>query len=84
MKILDTRLIAHRPMYYLQGIEAEVLRACRSVLREETLMEKLTGQFTEERIKEALAWLEQENLLLHVGPEYLALPIDRDAGKRKQ
>jgi hypothetical protein len=52
------------------------------VIREEALVQKLTGQFTESTIKEALAWLEQENLLLNIGAEYLALPIDRDAGKQ--
>ena len=82
VKVLDTRLIARQPLYYLQGAEAEVLRACRNVIREEALVQKLTGQFTESTIKEALAWLEQENLLLHIGAEYLALPIDRDAGKQ--
>ena len=84
MKILDTRLIAHRPMYYLQGIEAEVLRACRNVMKEEKLMKALADHYEEARIREALSWLEQENLLLHIGPEYLALPIDRDAGKQKR
>ena len=84
VKILDTRLIARRPMYYLQGIEAETLRACRNVMKEEKLMKVLAEHYEETRIREALAWLEQENLLLHIGPEYLALPIDRDAGKQKQ
>ena len=84
MKILDTRLIAHRPMYYLQGIEAEVLRVCRNVMKEEKVMKALAENYEKTRIREALAWLEQENLLLHIGPEYLALPIDRDAGKQKR
>ena len=84
MKILDTRLIAHRPMYYLQDIEAEVLRVCRNVMKEEKLMKALAEHYEKTRIREALAWLEQENLLLHIGPEYLTLPIDRDAGKLKQ
>ncbi|SFE51781.1 RiPP maturation radical SAM C-methyltransferase [Succiniclasticum ruminis] len=84
VKILDTRLIARRPMYYLQGIEVEVLRACRNVMKEEKLMKALADHYEEARIREALSWLEQENLLLHIGPEYLALPIDRDAGKQKR
>ena len=84
VKVLDTRLIARQPLYHLQGAEAEVLRACRSVMKEEKLMKVLAEHYEETRIREALAWLEQENLLLHIGPEYLALPIDRDAGKQKQ
>jgi hypothetical protein len=53
-------------------------------MKEEKLMKVLAEHYEETRIREALAWLEQENLLLHIGPEYLALPIDRDAGKQKQ
>ena len=59
MKILDTRLIAHRPMYYLQGIEAEVLRVCRNVMKEEKVMKALAEDCEKTRIREALAWLEQ-------------------------
>ena len=36
--------------------------------------------FTEE-IKDALAELVADNLMLHIGNEYLALPVDRRAGK---
>ena len=83
VKVLDTRLIARQTLYHLKDAEAEVLRACRSVLREEELLKKLAGQFTETIIKKAAAWLEQENLLLHIGTEYLALPIDRGVGDRR-
>ncbi|MBP5728521.1 MAG: hypothetical protein J6Y48_15730, partial [Clostridia bacterium] len=81
VKILDTRLIARKPVYYLQGAEAEALRACRNVTGEDKLVKELAESFAETRIREALAWLEQENLLLRIGREYLALPIDRDARK---
>lgn len=82
VKILDTRLIARENLYYLQGAEAEALRACRSVMREEELVKKLAEDYEEARIKNALAWLAQENLLLRIGSEYLALPVDRDAIKQ--
>jgi hypothetical protein len=59
-----------------------VLRACRNVIREDKLVNKLSEGYEEAKIREALAWLEQENLLLHIGLEYLALPIDRDTGKQ--
>ena len=81
VKILDTRHIARQPLYYLQGVEAEALRVCRNVTREDRLVELLSEKYEEARIRAALAWLEQENLLLHIGQEYLALPIDRDARK---
>ncbi len=82
VKVLDTRLISRKPLYYLKGAEAEVLRACRNVIREDKLVNKLSEGYEEAKIREALAWLEQENLLLHIGPEYLALPIDRDTGRQ--
>ena len=83
VKVLDTRLISRKPLYYLKGAEAEVLRACRNVIREDKLVNKLSEGYEEAKIREAMAWLEQENLLLHIGSEYLALPIDRDTGDQR-
>ncbi len=55
VKVLDTRLISRKPLYYLKGAEAEVLRACRNVIREDKLVNKLSEGYEEAKIREALA-----------------------------
>lgn len=45
------------------------------------MTEKLAGRRSAEEIKDALAELVADNLMLHIGNEYLALPVDRRTGK---
>lgn len=82
VKILDTRLIARQPLCHLTGAAAELLRAARDAIREEALVEKLVDNYTTAEIEDALALLVQENLMLHIGDEYLALPVDRFTTKK--
>ena len=77
VKLLDTRLIAKSPLYHIKGAEADVLRACRNTTRERAVFERLSGRYPVEAIRTALNWLEEENIVLHIGDEYLALPVDR-------
>ena len=77
IKVLDTRMIAHVPIRHIKGAEADVLRACRNTTRERAVFERLSGRYPAEAIRTALNWLEEENLVLHIGDEYLALPVDR-------
>ena len=77
IKVLDTRMIAHVPIRHIKGAEADVLRACRNTMRERAVFERLSGRYPAEAIRTALNWLEEENIVLHIGDEYLALPVDR-------
>ena len=65
----------------LFGREQYLIRAARNAIREEALVEKLVDNFTTAEIEDALAYLVQENLMLHIGGEYLALPVDRVTGR---
>ncbi len=81
IKILDTRRIAKSLLFRLSGVEADLIRAARDAITGDALTEKLAGRRSAEEIKDALAELVADNLMLHIGNEYLALPVDRRAGK---
>ena len=81
IKVLDTRMIAHDPIRHIKGAEADVLRACRNTTRERAVFERLSGRYPAETIRTALNWLEEENMVLHIGDEYLTLPVDRAGSK---
>lgn len=82
VKILDTRQIARQPLYHLTGAAAELIRAARDAIRGAALVEKLVDNYTASEIRDALALLVQENLILCIGDEYLALPVDRFTTKK--
>ena len=48
---------------------------------ERIVCERLSNRYPVEEIQEALESMEEENLLLHIGDEYLTLPVDRAARK---
>jgi magnesium-protoporphyrin IX monomethyl ester (oxidative) cyclase len=77
VKVIDTRNIAKFPLYHLVKSEAEIMRICRNATREEAIFARLNGQYPAEEIRETLELLEEENMLLHIGDEYLTLPVDR-------
>ena len=77
VKVLDTREIAPRPLYHLTGADADALCITKTTTREDVLWEKLSGRFSTEEIKKALEFLEKASLLLHIGDEYLALPVEK-------
>ena len=84
VKLLDTRLIAKSPLYHIKGAEADVLRACRNTTKERKVFELLSDRYPAEKIREALAQMERENMLLHIGDELLALPVDRGVRLQKK
>ena len=77
VKVIDTRNIAKFPLYHLVKSEAEIMRICRNTTREEEIFARLNVQYPAEEIRETLELLEAENMLLHIGDEYLTLPVDR-------
>jgi hypothetical protein len=79
--IYDMRDIAKHAVYSLKGARADLYRACRSVRQEAPLVEELGAKYDESEIKDALAWLCEENLMVHIGNEYLALAVDMNARK---
>ena len=81
IKILDTCRIAKSLLFRLSGVEADLIRAARDAITGDALTEKLAGRRSAEEIKDALAELVADNLMLHIGNEYLALPVDRRASK---
>ncbi|MBP5739612.1 MAG: hypothetical protein J6W68_01760, partial [Spirochaetia bacterium] len=82
VKIIDTRLIANQVIYHLTGAAAQLCRSCHNVMEENALINELSGQFAEAEIREALAQLVEDNLLLKIGSEYLTLAVDRDAHRK--
>ncbi len=79
--IYDMREIAKHTVYHLDGVCAALYRACRAVRQEAPLLEELSPEYGEAEIRDALAWLCEENLMVHIGHEYLALAVDMNARK---
>ena len=79
--IYDMRDIAKRTIYHLDGIHAALYRACRAVRQETPLLAELSPEYGEAALREALNWLCEENLMVHIGHEYLALAVDMHAKK---
>ncbi|MBO4852141.1 MAG: RiPP maturation radical SAM C-methyltransferase, partial [Schwartzia sp.] len=79
--VYDMRKIARHAVYHLDGVCAALYRACRSVRQELPLVKELSQSYDENTIKEGLAWLCEENLMVHIGHEYLALAVDMKAKK---
>ena len=79
--IYDMRKIATHAVYTLDGAKAELYRGARSVRQEETLLAELSQKYGEDELRAALDWLCEENLMVHIGHEYLALAVDMNAKK---
>ncbi len=79
--IYDMRDIAKHAVYHLDGLRAGLYRACRAVRQEESLLTEFSESHGEDEVREALEWLCGENLMVHIGHEYLALAVDMNAKK---
>ena len=44
-------------------------------------MAELSPEYGEAEVRDALAWLCEENLTVHIGHEYLALAVDMNTRK---
>ncbi len=53
------------------------MTACRATRKKEGLYREAAGKFSTQEIDGALKYLEDENLILHIGDEYLTLAIER-------
>ncbi len=76
IEIYDMRKIARRMVYRLEGIKADLYRACRAVRQEGPLLEALSPKYAADALRAALDDLCQENLMVRIGQEYLALAVD--------
>ena len=79
--IYDMRDIAKHTVYHLDGLRAELYRATRAVRQEDALLAELSPEYGEAEVRDALAWLCEENLTVHIGHEYLALAVDMNTRK---
>ena len=79
--IYDMRKIAKHAVYTLEGAKAELYRTTRSVRQEAPLLEELSPRYGEDELRAALDRLCEENLMVHIGHEYLALAVDMNAKK---
>ena len=79
--IYDMRKIARHAVYTLDGAKADLCRAARAVRQEQPLLEELSPKYGEAELRAALEWLCEENLMVHIGHEYLALAVDMNAKK---
>ena len=80
--IYDMRKISRHAVYTLDCAKAELYRACRSVRQEAPLLGELSQTYGEDELRAALDWLCEENLMVHIGHEYLALAVDMNARKQ--
>ena len=79
--IYDMRKIARYTVYRLEGAQAAVYRARRTARQESWLLSELSGSYGNDEIADSLARLCEENLMVHIGSEYLALAVDINAKK---
>ncbi len=77
LDVYDLRSIAKRFVYHLDGAAAALMTACRATRKKEGLYREASGKFSTQEIDEALKYLEDANLILHIGDEYLTLAIER-------
>lgn len=80
IEIMDLRKIAKTCIYSLVGIQHEIYRACENVIKIETLIQQLKGQYSKGEIESAIKFLVGNDLILQIGDEILALAV---AEKRK-
>ena len=80
IKILDTRNIAKQIISVYDGVDASILRLCRNVQSEDTVVSALHSKYSINEISSSLSHLTEDNLLLNIGNEYLTLAVDKDAG----
>ncbi len=80
--IYDMRGIAKRSVYHLQGLPAVLYAACDTARSEKALLAEFSAKYAPEEIGESLRWLTGENLMLHIGDEYLSLAIHREKAKQ--
>lgn len=81
--IYDMRDIARHTVYRLEGAKADLYRACRAVRQEKSLLAEFSDKYGGDGVADALEWLCGENLMVHIGPEYLALAVDMHAKEAK-
>ena len=82
--IYDMRKIARHIVYHLSGVRADIYRLCRTVRTEEYIRETLGVNCGASEIEDALAWLTEENLMVHIKEEYLALAVDARVRSRRE
>ena len=82
--IYDMRKISKHAVYTLEGAKAELYRATRAVRQEEALITEFSGKYDMDELRAALDWLCAENLMVHIGHEYLALAVDMHASKQSR
>ena len=82
--IYDMRKISKHAVYTLEGAKADLCRACRAVRQETSLLEEFSPKYGKDEIRDALAWLTDENLMVHIGSEYLTLAVDMHAKKQRK
>ena len=78
------RKISKHAVYTLEGAKAERYRATRAVRQEEALITEFSGKYYMDELRAALDWLCAENLMVHIGHEYLALAVDMHASKQSR
>ena len=76
ISIFDMRDIARHTVYRLEGARADIYRACRAVRKKSSIEAEFSEKYSGDRVADALDWLCGENLMVRIGPEYLALAID--------
>ena len=79
--IYDMRKIARHLVYHLDGLRAELYRACRAVASRNSLLQKFSAEYDAQKILDELNWLCGENLMVNIKDEYLALAVDTNPQK---
>lgn len=81
IEIFDMRKMTKQAFYTLQGIDRDVYLACNKTVNREILYKKLRREYMDDEILKSLDRLCQDNLMIHIDGEYLALAIEVKRGE---
>ena len=76
--ITDTRACRRSNVSFLQGAEAALCSVCDAPVSMHAILEKLGGQYTEKRIRQALDWMTERGYVIGLGGKYLFLALPED------
>ena len=81
--ITDTRACRRSNGSFLQGAEAALCAVCDAPVSLHTILEKLGGQYTEKRIRQALDWMTERGYVIGLGGKYLFLALPEDPNDQR-
>ena len=82
--ITDTRACRRSAVTFLRGAEAALCGVCDAPVSMHTILEKLGGQYSEKRIRQALDWMTERGYVIERGGKYLFLALPEDLNYERE